>query len=258
MISIYQFEAFFDLAYAAQAINIISNDIALLNKRMTWQIENQSRKLKYVKFDFDSLHLIVFIDSFYANNRDFIFQIDYVICLIDALNWINILHWSSIKCKRVIQSVLIFELYKLIHEFDFEAILKTTIKKILRFNISLIVCTDFRSLYQYLMKLKTIKKKRLMINMINLRQSYKRREITEIRWIDKNSNPANVIIKKKIISALKTLIDTNKINFTATEWIERSKKSQKILNMKFEIKSFDQKKSETQNIKRSDWSNWFR
>ena len=181
VISICQFETFFDLTYAAQAINVILNDIALLNKRLTWQIENKLRKLKYVKFDFDSLHLMIFIDSFYINNRNFIFQIDYVICLIDALNQINILHWFLIKCKRIIQSVLAFKLYELIHEFDFETILKTTIKKILQFNISLIVCIDFKFLYQCLMRLKTIEKKRLMINVMNLRQSYKRREITEIK-----------------------------------------------------------------------------
>ena len=169
VISICQFETFFDLAYTAQIINVISNDIALLNKRLTWQIENKSRKLKYVKFDFDSLRLMIFIDSFYVNNRNFIFQIDYVICLIDALDRINILHWFSIKCKRMIRNVLIFKLYELIHEFDFETTLKTTIKKILRFNISLIVYIDFKFLYQCLMKLKTIEKKRLMINVINLR-----------------------------------------------------------------------------------------
>ena len=92
VILIRQFETFFDLTYAAQIINVILNDIALLNKRLTWQIENKSRKLKYVKFDFDSLRLMIFIDSFYVNNRNFIFQINYVICPIDALNWINILH----------------------------------------------------------------------------------------------------------------------------------------------------------------------
>ena len=142
----------------------------------------------------------------------------------------------------MIRSVLIFELYELIHEFDLEAILKTTIEKISRFNISLIVCIDFRSLYQYLIKLKTIEKKRLMIDVMSLRQSYERREITEIRWIDGNSNSANVMIKNKTTSALKMLIDTNRINLTAIEWSERSKKSQKILNMKFEVESFDQKK----------------
>ena len=35
VISICQFEALFNLTYAAQTINVISNDIALLNKRLT-------------------------------------------------------------------------------------------------------------------------------------------------------------------------------------------------------------------------------
>ena len=242
VISICQFEAFFDLAYAAQVINVISNNIALLNKRLTWQIENKSRKLKYVKFDFNSLRLVVFIDSFYVNNRNFIFQIDYVICLIDASDRVNILHWFSIKCKRIIWNVLAFELYELIHKFDFETTLKAIIKKILRFNISLIVCIDFRFLYQCLMKLKTIEKKRLMIDVINLRQSYERREITEIKWIDENNNSIDVMIKNKIIFVLKILIDTNRINLTAIEWIERSEKGQKILNTKIKTERLEHEK----------------
>ena len=75
------------------------------------------------------------------------------------------------------------------------------------------------------MRLRTIEKKRLMIDVMNLRQSYERREITEIKWIDENSNSIDVIIKSKIIFALKILIDTNKINLTAIEWIERSEKN---------------------------------
>ena len=153
--------------------------------------------MKYVKLDFNSLRLVIFIDSFYVNNWDFIFQIDYVIYLIDASNRINILHWFSIKCKRMIQSVLASELYGLIYEFDFGAVLKTMTKKILRFNILLIVCIDFKSLYQCLMRLKTFEKKRLIIDVMNLRQSYERREITEIKWIDGNSNSVDVMIKKK-------------------------------------------------------------
>ena len=185
---------------------------------------------------------MIFIDLFYVNNQNFIFQIDYVICLIDVSNQINILHWFLIKCKRIIWSVLIFELYELIYEFDFKATLKTTLKKILRFNISLIVCIDFRFLYQCLMKLKTTEKKRLIIDVINLRQSYERRKITEIKWIDENNNSIDVMIKNKIISVLKILINTNRINFTAIQWIELSKKSQKVLNTKIEIEPFEHEK----------------
>ena len=52
-----------------------------------------------------------------------------------------------------------------------------------------------------------------------LRQSYERREITEVRWIDGNTNPADAMTKSKACSALKELIDTNTINIKATEWV---------------------------------------
>ena len=90
--SICQLEASFDFSYAAQAITVISNDITSLNKRLKWQIENKARNLKYVKLDKNSLRLIIFIDAFFVNNRDLSFQINYVICLIDESNRVNILH----------------------------------------------------------------------------------------------------------------------------------------------------------------------
>ena len=60
-----------------------------------------------------------------------------------------------------------------------------------------------------------------MIDIMSLRQSYERREITEVRWIRGENNPADSMTKAKASLALKTLVDTNKINLTASEWIER-------------------------------------
>jgi hypothetical protein len=63
--------------------------------------------------------------------------------------------------------------------------------------------------------------KRLMIDLMCLRQSYERREITEIRWIDGNINPADAMTKIKPCSALTKLIDTNTIDLKTTAWVER-------------------------------------
>ena len=67
------------------------------------------------------------------------------------------------------------------HEFDMRAMLKTTIKKMLQSDISLMICTDSKFLYEYFVKLKIIYEKRLMIDVMSFRQSYERREIIEIR-----------------------------------------------------------------------------
>jgi hypothetical protein len=50
-----------------------------------------------------------------------------------------------------------------------------------------------------------------------LRQSYKRRVITEIKWIAGDTNPANAMTKPKPCLALKNLIDTNTLVIEANE-----------------------------------------
>ena len=94
------------------------------------------------------------------------------------------------------------------------------------------ICTDFKFLYEYFVKLKIIYEKRLMIDVMNFRQSYEKREIIEIRWIDENNNSVDFITKIKTSSILKILIDSNRINFNAIQWIERSDKSRMSKNKK--------------------------
>lgn len=220
--SICQPEASFDLSYAAQSTKFSSDDISALNKRLKWQMDNQSRGLKYVKLDRNSLQLVVFTDSSFVNNRDLSSQIGFIVCLADSTNKANIIHWSSIKCKRVTRSVLAAELYGMAHRFDIGVVIKATLGKLLQADIPLILCTGSKSLYDCLVKLGTTHEKRLMIDVMSLRQSYERREVTEVKWIHGHNNPADSMTKAKVSSALKTVIDTNRINLDMTEWVERA------------------------------------
>jgi hypothetical protein len=167
---------------------------------------------------------MIFTNSSFANNRDLFSQIDYVICLVDSKH-ANIVHWSSIKCKRVIRSVLAAKLYALAHDFDLEAALKATLFNILDHLVSFVLCTDSKSLYDCLIKLDTTQKKRLMINVMNLRQLYERRKITKMKWIHEVNNSIDFMIKSKTSTTLKTLIDINTINLNISEWVERSNKT---------------------------------
>jgi hypothetical protein len=49
--------------------------------------------------DMSSLSLLVFTDASFTNNKDLLLQIGFVIALTDRNQFINILHWSLIKCK---------------------------------------------------------------------------------------------------------------------------------------------------------------
>ncbi len=190
--------------------------------RLQWQIINQIRDLRYVKLNQSFLQLAVFTDFSFANNRDFSSQIDYVICLSDSINKTNIVHWFSVKCKRITRSVLTVELFAMIHDFDVDLVLKTTLTKMLHAVISLILATDSKSLYDCLVRLRTTIEKRLMIDVMILRQFYERREITEIKWVHEINNLVDFMTKNKSFSALKTLIDINQINLDTIEWVERT------------------------------------
>jgi hypothetical protein len=187
-------------------------------------MDNKTRGLRYVKLDQSTLRLVVFTDASFANNKDLSSQIEYVICLADDTH-ANILHWSSIKCKRVTRSVLAAELYAMVHGFDVDSVLKSTLTKMLGLGpIPLILVIDFKSLYDCLVRLEITVEKRLMVDVMALRQSYERREITEVKWIDGSNNPADSMTKSglKASSALKQVIDTNRIKLESSEWVERA------------------------------------
>ncbi len=239
LISICQSKASFDLFHAVQFIEMSSNDIIALNKRLQWQIINQIKDLKYVKLNQLILRLVIFIDSFFVNNSDLFSQIDYVICLADATH-ANILHWSSIKCKKVIRSVLAAELFAMIHDFDVESILKSIFIKLLDVTVSFILVTNSKSLYNCLIRLSITIEKRLMIDVMILSQFYERRKITEMIWIHDINNSANSMIKIKSSTTLKTMIDINQINLNIIEWMKRTT-TRKTINQDEKTKQRDER-----------------
>src|SRR6266536_4314074 len=95
----------------------------------------------------------------------------------------HLIYYSSTKSKRVTRSILASKNYSIVGGVDMAITINITIKiitKQLGFSYTLIIiCTDLYSLYECLVKLGTTKEKRLMIDIMTLRQLYERREITE-------------------------------------------------------------------------------
>ena len=220
--TICQPEAAFDYSMAARAKDPSPEEIAKLNKRIQWQIDNAERGLRFIQLDLKKTALYVFVDGSFANNKDLSSQIGFIIVFgneraLDQKNTFqlrgNILHWGSTKCKRVTRSVLASEIYGMAGGFDAAYVLKTTITSILqRLDLppcKMVVCTDSLSLYQCLVQLGTTTEKRLMIDIMALRESYEGREIDEIRWIAGADNPADAMTKDQPNRALEDLVSTN-------------------------------------------------
>jgi hypothetical protein len=67
------------------------------------------------------------------------------------------------------------------HCFDISTAIKSLVEKILQINLPLIQVTDSKSLYNCLVRLGTMQEKRLMIDVMCLRQAYERRLITDVK-----------------------------------------------------------------------------
>ena len=176
--------------------------------------------MNYISLDLNTTKIFVFINGSFANNKDLSSQLGYKIIIVNKTTRDeefdikgNLLHYSSTKSKRVTRSILASEIYSIVGGVDVTIIISTIIIIItdqLGYQKPLIVIyTDLYSLYKYLVKLGTTKKKRLMIDIIALRQSYERQELQEIRWINSQDNPTDIITKSNYNKALQKFIDTN-------------------------------------------------
>ena len=230
--SICQPEAAFDCSVAAQHQNPGEAEVKALNKRLRWQMNNLQRGLHYIPLDLATAKLFVFVDGSFANNADLSSQIGYVVVLGNEVltngNFNlkgNILHWSSIKCKRVTRAVLASELYGMVAGIDMAISLSTTLRCITEQlgigAIPTVVCTDSYSLYECMVKLGTTQEKRLMIDIMAIRQSYERREVSEMRWIEGDSNPADSMTKLNANTVLSKLVSCNEVDIKVQGWVQR-------------------------------------
>ena len=60
-----------------------------------------------------------------------------------------------------------------------------------------------------------------MIDIMTLRQSYERRELQEIRWINSQDNPANAMTKSTPNKALEKFLDINYLKVRMEGWVKR-------------------------------------
>lgn len=230
--SLCQPEAAYDLSVAAQNQEPTDADYTLLNARLDWQIRNMGRGLNYVPLDLATAKLIVFPDGSFANNKDLSSQLGYIAVLANEAKvgdayeiYGNAVHWRSTKCKRVTRSVLASEIYGMVNGFDMGIAMLTTLRMVTSElglpAIPLVLATDSYSLYECLVKLGTTDEKRLMIDLMALRQSYERREISTVRWINGLDNPADALTKGTPNKALERLISTNRLIVRVEGFVER-------------------------------------
>jgi hypothetical protein len=151
-------------------------------------MENIDRGITYVPLDLSTAKLYIFVNRSFTNNKDLSSQLGYKVILVNEVDredsfkiYGNLIDWRSVKSKRVTRLVLASEVYGMLAGVDMVYVIGSTLNIVIKQlnlpTILIVVCTNSYSLYECLVKLGTTKEKRLMINIIAIRQSYKRREL---------------------------------------------------------------------------------
>jgi hypothetical protein len=73
--------ASFDLSAVAQITDSSKENVAKLNRRLEWQMQNLSLRLDYISIELNIMKLFAFVNTLFANNRDLNSQIGYIIML---------------------------------------------------------------------------------------------------------------------------------------------------------------------------------
>jgi hypothetical protein len=68
-----------------------------------------------------------------------------------------------------------------------------------------------RTVFNFVVMLEPTTEKRLMIDLMAIREAYERSERSEFQWIEGFDNPADAMTKAKPNNALQTLVETNEL-----------------------------------------------
>jgi hypothetical protein len=166
--------------------------------------------------------LFVFINGSLGNLKDFISQIRHIIILVKKFKEKNkfivkgnLINTNSTKYKYITWSSLVSKIYKAVDSLDLAYIIAATLKIIIDQRnlpkIPIILYIDSKFLYEYIIKLGITKEKYLIIDIIAIRQAYEKKELFEIRYINRQDNPIDTITKLLFNKILEKFVDTNKL-----------------------------------------------
>lgn len=133
----------------------------------------------------------------------------------------HILDCQSKKARRVVRSAMDAEVYAIVEVFDAAYLIAEDLKMTHETGLNLFMYTDSLQLFVALTRGSAISERRLMIDILAPRQSYKRFEITGASHISDADNPANGLTNSKHYKVLDEVFRSAKMKRQDKKWIDR-------------------------------------
>jgi hypothetical protein len=110
--------AFASLCASDKKEDVDGTAVSAMNKTLARLKDTADLALSYPAFDVDTLRMVVYADSSFANRRDKSSQLGYVVCLRDKTGTVCILGYRSCKSWRVVRSAMAAETLAFTAAFD--------------------------------------------------------------------------------------------------------------------------------------------
>lgn len=125
-------------------------DVLDLNDAITRFQDSDDLGLRFIPLDIQTTNMSVSVDAGYAPNNDSTSQLGFLILLVDVNGNCNVLHFGSIKSRRMTRSVLAAERFSLVQGSDVGSTIRLDVDNIFGRIVPIKFCTDSKSLFDCL------------------------------------------------------------------------------------------------------------
>eukprot|EP00737_Agarophyton_chilense_P000247 gb/GEZJ01000282.1/.p1 GENE.gb/GEZJ01000282.1/~~gb/GEZJ01000282.1/.p1 ORF type:complete len:768 (+),score=79.54 gb/GEZJ01000282.1/:1785-4088(+) len=194
-----------------------------LNRAVKFAVDNRL-SLRIRKLDRNSIRVIGFSDSSFANNHDLSTQLGHICFIGDKNDSVVPIHFKSYKSKRVVRSPMAGEVVAFSDLFDVAGTLASELAVVFgrKIPVHLFLFTDSKCLFDVISKGSRTAEMRMMLDIAAARQGFKDKIISDIGFVRSSQNVADGLTKSMAQAALHRIVATGKLNVNPEQWIIRN------------------------------------
>lgn len=144
-----------------------------------------------------TMRLVLLTDASFANVRGMKRQLGYLVSVMNDTGRVNIIHYSSARCKIVTRSVMVSEVHLVVSGFYQAFFIPHLEEKTMNREIELHAYIESNIVFYITAKDVQTNERRLQIDISELLELYPNGELTTLGWIPGRKNPMDGLTKQQ-------------------------------------------------------------